>query len=189
VRSLRQASKIWHKSGSLIFCLLWGVCANSFAQKISEVRYTYYVSETKYEIIQWNIRNDTNEKILLWLEKDTAFQKKSIGDKVRKYFFSAEGDFALSLLRVITEYGSTLTGFETVLFTSFYKIIEPQKSFSIQVICKIPYNRNVVKSLKEMIITTTPTQMEKEKLNIFKIAGLERLSFQPVTLVINDVDL
>jgi len=175
--------------GSLILFLLLWVSINSLAQKISEVRYTYNVSnvQSKYEIIQLNIRNDTNEKMLLWFEQDTSFQKKSIGDKVKRHFFSTKGYF--SLVRVITEYGSTLTGFETDLFFTFYKIIEPQKTFSIQVICKIPNKRDIVKSLKEMIITTTPTQMEKERLNIFKIDGLERLSFQPVTLIINGVDL
>ena len=185
---------IWFKkkgieTGSLIFCLLFLANINSFAQKISEVKYTYHISnvQSKFEIIQLNVRNDTNEKMLLWFEKDTTFQKKPIGDKVRKYFFLPKGDF--SLLRVITEYGSTLIGFETDLFTSFYKIIDPQKTFSILVICKIPYKRDIVKSLKEMIITTTTTQMENEKFNIFEISGLERLSFKPATLVINGNDL
>lgn len=188
---MKQASVRLKKKGieisSLIFCLLLGVSVNSFAQKISEARYSYHISNIQYEIIQLNILNDTDEKILLWLEKDTALQRKSIGDKVKMYFYSPKGDF--SLLRVITEYGSTLIGFETYLFSSFYKIIDPQKTFLIQVICKIPYKRDIVKSLKEMIITTTPTQLEKEKFNIFMIDGLERLSFQRATLVINGVDL
>ncbi|MDR2037077.1 MAG: hypothetical protein LBQ60_04060 [Bacteroidales bacterium] len=180
--------KIWKKSGmeigSWIFCLLFVlISVSSSAQKINEARYTYYISDVEYEIIQLNIHNDTREKILLWFEKDTTIQKKSIGDKVRNYFFSVKSDF--SLVRVITEYGSTLIGFETDLFFTFYKIIEPQKSFLIQVICKIPNNRDIVKSLKKMIITATPMQMEKERMNIFEIAGLEQLSFRFNTLVID----
>ena len=175
--------------GRLIFYLFFVLInVNSFAQKISEVRYTYHISdiESKYEIIQLNIRNDTNEKMLLWFEKDTAYQKKAIGDKVKKHFFSVKGDF--SLVNLICENGSTLTGFETDMFYTFYKIIEPQKTFTIQVICKNSRNRNIVKLLKEMMVTITPAQMKTERWNVFEFP-IEGLSFKPATLVINGVDM
>jgi hypothetical protein len=160
---------------------------NSFAQKISEEQYNYQIFDIEYEIIQWNINNNTNEKMLLWLEKDSICQKMSIEDKIKTYFFSVKGDF--SLINVISEYGSTLMGFKTDLFYTFYKIIEPKGTFSIQIICKPQNNSEVVDFLKNTIIMTTPTQIKKKKWNIFMISGLERLSFQSNALVITYHDL
>ena len=184
--------KTWIKKskGSLIFWLLFVLASvNSFAQKITEARYSYYISNVEYDIIQLNIRNDTNEKMLLWFEKDIVIQKMSIGDMVKKRFFSTQGEGTISLLHIICDIGSTATISSIGLFSSFYKIIEPQKTFLIQVICKKPYSKDTVKLLKKMIITTTPTQMESESLNIFKIDGLERLSFRFNTLVIDGQNL
>ena len=182
-------SKNGTKTSYLVFCLFFLTSINSFAQEINETRYTYRIFniESEYEVIQWSIHNNTDEKILLWFEKDTVLQKMPIKEKVRRYFFFVKGDF--SLVNVIYEYGSTLMGFKSILFHSFYKIIEPQKTFSIQLICKIPNDKDVVKSLKEAIIMTTPIQMGKEQLNIFMINGLERPAFQPDVLVINGQDI
>jgi hypothetical protein len=183
---------VWKKSGietgSLIFCLLLGlVCVNSFAQKISVARYTYYISNVGYEVVQCYIKNDTNEEMLLWLEKDTIIQKMSIEDKVKNYFFMSKGERPISFFHIINDFGSTATVSSISLFFTFYKLIEPQKTFTIQVICKIPYKKDTVRSLKKMITTVIPSQLEEARLNIFQMSryGFEEISFKPNTLVID----
>jgi len=194
---MKQVKISMKKSGikecNLIFYLFFVANINSFAQKITEARYCYYISNVEYEIIQLNIRNDTNENMLLWFEKDTAVQKKSIEEKVRNYFFKRKGYF--SIINVISEYGSTLD-FEECgpdIFIYFYKKIEPQKAFLIQVICKKPYDKNTLISFKNMITTVIPSQLEKAissqlekaKFNIFQMPGWEKPSFRFNTLVID----
>ena len=188
VKYLKMKKRI--KTGSLMFCLLFFASINSVAQKISETRYTYHIFNTgsEYEIIQCSIYNSTNEKMLLWFEKDMTIQEMPAKDKVKKYFFSVKGDF--SLVNIISEYGSTLTGFKTELFHTFYKIIEPKKIFLIQVICEVPNNnKDVAELLKKITITVTPSQLEKEKLNIFMISGLDQLSFRPNILVVDGQEI
>jgi hypothetical protein len=152
-----------------------GCDVNCFAQKISE-------ASSEHGLIQWNVYNDANERMLLWFEEDTVIQKLPVWGKIRNHFFVHRGDF--SLYDIINEYGSTLFGFRHDLFRfdTFYKIIEPQKSFTIHVACD---DNDMIKSLRRMIVTVTPAQIDVERFKIFKHPNLELPSFKPDTLVID----
>ena len=187
LEKLWKMKKMKKKTGNLlIFCALLFFCVNSIAQSVRDTAYTYFISNKKYEIIQYCIHNNTNEKMLLWLEKDSLIRKMPIKDKVKKYFFSPKGDF--SLVNIINENGSTLIGVETEIFYTFYKIIKPNNTFYLYVINKFPTDKKHT-TYRKMIVTVTPSQLEKVQLNIFKISGLEKFSFLPNTLTINLDDL
>lgn len=136
---------------------------------------------------QWEIHNNSNEKIVIWLEKDSIVQNMAIGERIKQYFLSKKGDF--SLLNLMNEYGSTLIGFESILFNTFYKIVEPHQTFLIRVINNQPNNNIDNDKIKKMIMTATPSQNPKNQFNIFDHAAFEMLSFKDDILIINEMEL
>ena len=180
-----------------IFLLTIASCLHAQSVQFDEYKYSYAISEeTKYDINTIIVTNKTKETVVLWFEKDSIVQTKTIGDKVRNYFFATEGKYSIPFAHIIYDYGNTANISLIGLFNTFYKLIEPQETFTIQVICRIPYNKDIVELFKKMITTVTPSQLRNDNRQVFSMfSGIsndknwEVISFKPDILVINGQDI
>ena len=148
--------KIWNKFNGLILISI-SILLYSFADVKSgefdgydRVLITpivigqYLEDSTSYKCYRYDIINHHSTECLLWIEQNET------GKDPLRYFKKRIGDF--SLQQIIYEYGSTLIIEDTdnfsELYSTFFKLLSPQGSFSIYV--NLPDSMNETQFLRNI---------------------------------------
>jgi len=106
---------------------------NIAAQNVVNIAYfrnEYFIDSIKYSILTCNITNICTEDVLIWVDDDTTL--KSNQEKIYSYFIKQKGDF--SLVQLVNE--NIINDIDIIVFYNFIKILHPDESFQINIICK-----------------------------------------------------
>ena len=165
---------------------------NIFAQNVSYQisSYTYTIEKSKYIVTNLNVVNSSDDKIILWLDDNTKDYNQTVEVKFHDYFFKRKGDFSLS--NIISEYGSTIENVSTDIYYTFYKIIEPKKTFCITLLCKLNNSKahiKVIDELKKQIIVMSENDLKKTKMKFYNFNDLKNMSFKEEQIILSSTDL
>lgn len=154
---------------------------NNQSEKIEviETLTEYYIDNELIGFLTLEIRNVSNNDILLWIDKENN-KNLSLNEIIKNHFIKIKGDF--SLFQVAIEAGGTLDFIAFELFSSFVKILNPETVFKII----IPYEDELMLSeiksnnIKDLIITVEEKDVEK----YFKIAMFRNINYNSDVLYI-----
>ncbi len=163
-----------------------------FAQNIvyQTNSYTYTIEKSKYIVVNLNVINSSDNKIILWLDNNTENCNQTVEVKLHDYFFKRKGDFSLS--NIISEYGSTIENVSTDIYYTFYKIIEPKKTFCITILCKHNNAKayiKVVDELKKQIMVMSENDLKKIETKFYNFNDLKSMSFKGEQIILSSTDL
>lgn len=152
--------------------------------------YTYNIEKSKYTVTNLNVVNSSDHKIILWLDNNTKNCNQTVEVKLHDYFFKRKGDFSLS--NIISEYGSTIENVSTDIYYTFYKIIEPKKTFCITILCKHNNSKahiKVIDELKKQIIVMSENDVKKIEMKFYNFNDLKIMSFKGEQIILSSTDL
>lgn len=170
---------------SVVFAL------NIFAQKVDYKTnsYTYTIGKSKYLVINLNVVNSSDYKILLWLDNNMN-GNQNVKVKLHDYFFKCKGDFSLS--NIISEYGSTIENVFTDIYYTFYKIIEPQKAFCITILCKLNNSKagiKIIEELKHQIVVVSEKDLKNTDIKFYNFNDLKAMSYKEEQITLSSTDI
>lgn len=117
-----------------IILVLYGIIISfcSFSQESSLVvdrNVSEYSVDTLYSQIDYCYSNNSDSTYILWIEKENVNSLSNM-EKIRKHFFTQNGDF--SLMQLIWD--GNVSSFIPGLFDSFFKILKPGDQFTVSYI-------------------------------------------------------
>lgn len=172
--------------------IILALSLNTFAQNINYQTdsYTYNIEKSKYTVTNLNVVNSSDNKIILWLDNSTNNCDQTIELKLHDYFIKRKGNFSLS--NIISEYGSTIENVSTDIYFTFYKIIEPKKTFCITILSKHNNSKTHIRAideLKKQINVISENDLNKTEIKFYNFNDLKSMSFKGEQIILNSTDL
>ena len=131
-----------------IFLAFLGCNAQSIVNKNIDFKIdssSYFIGNKKIVSLIYEIYNNDNEAVWLWIVKD-EIEKISDSLKIRRHFFQKPEGSDFSLYQIAMD--RNVETFTPVLFDAFTKRILPKNHFTIQVITK----GKITESIKKEVI-------------------------------------